>query len=278
MRALPTQLTRGAPVHRFSRCAFALAAAIVWWEPSTRAEITPPGVPAELQVPPGHAAALVGHASGTQDYICLPATSSPSGFVWTFFGPQATVLDDHAEQIATHFLSPNPVEDDTPRATWQHSGDTSAVWAKMIASSSDPSVVAAGAIPWFLLQVVGSQSGPTNGDRLTAVSYVQRVNTAGGVAPATGCAQAADVGTKSLVPYTADYVFFSPSVGTCAGDCNGDGHTTVNELLTMVAVAVHSDDPLVCPAGDGDASGTITVDEIVRAVAAALGNPCAGGK
>jgi hypothetical protein len=38
---------------------------------------------------------------------------------------------------------------------------------------------------------------------------VQRVNTQGGIAPATaGCSQAADIGKKALVPYTADYVFY----------------------------------------------------------------------
>jgi len=37
--------------------------------------------------------------------------------------------------------------------------------------------------------------------------YIQRVYTSGGIAP-TGCAQATDVGTRALVPYTADYFFY----------------------------------------------------------------------
>jgi hypothetical protein len=38
---------------------------------------------------------------------------------------------------------------------------------------------------------------------------VQRVNTSGGIAPAAdGCARAADIGRRALVPYTADYVFY----------------------------------------------------------------------
>ena len=44
-----------------------------------------------------------------------------SGFVWVFVGPQATLFNDDDRQIMTHFLSPNPEEGDTARATWQHS-------------------------------------------------------------------------------------------------------------------------------------------------------------
>jgi len=48
-------------------------------------------------------------------------------------------------------------------------------------------------------------------------TFVQRVNTEGGVAPATGCAQLADVGKKAFVPYKADYIFYK-----AAGDDDDD--------------------------------------------------------
>jgi hypothetical protein len=105
-------------------------------------------------------------------------------------------------------LSPNPFEGDTPRATWQHSKDTGTIWAVAIASSSDPQFVAPNAIPWLLLQVVGDQAGPTGGDRLTRTTFIQRLNTAGGVAPLSECAALTNIGKKALVPYTADYFFF----------------------------------------------------------------------
>jgi hypothetical protein len=124
------------------------------------------------------------------------------------FGPQATLFNDDARQIITHFLSPNPDEGGTARATWQHSRDTSAVWAQRIAFSSDPDFVEPGAIPWFLLQVVGAERGPTGGQRLAETTYIQRVYTTGGLEPSTGCAQAEDVGQRALVPYTADYLFY----------------------------------------------------------------------
>jgi hypothetical protein len=43
---------------------------------------------------------------------------------------------------------------------------------------------------------------------MTRTTYVQRLNTKGGLAPTQGCAAAADVGKQVLVPYTADYYFF----------------------------------------------------------------------
>ena len=78
-----------------------------------------PAVPANLKVPAGHTLFLQGIAIGTQNYICLPTG-------WAFFGPQATLFQ-FKTQIITHFLSPNPDEEDVLRATWQHSQDTSRV-------------------------------------------------------------------------------------------------------------------------------------------------------
>jgi Protein of unknown function (DUF3455) len=164
-------------------------------------DIEPPPVPDNLVVPEGNKVFLVGHAVGTQNYICLL-----SG--WTFFGPQATLFNDHDKQIITHFLSPNPDVNGTAQATWQHSRDTSTIWAVRIAESSDPEFVASGAIRWFLLQVVGAQDGPTGGERLTRTTFIQRLNTSGGITPPTGCDKPEDIGITALVPYMADYFFY----------------------------------------------------------------------
>jgi Protein of unknown function (DUF3455) len=158
-------------------------------------------VPSNIKVPHGNQGFLEGHAVGTQQYICLA-----SG--WTLFGPQATLFNDLDEQVITHFLSPNPDEGDLPRPTWQHSQDTSTVWAKAIASSSNPGLVEPDAIPWLLLEVVGAEDGPTGGHTLTATTFIQRLNTSGGTAPSTGCTLSTDVGKRVLVPYTADYIFY----------------------------------------------------------------------
>jgi hypothetical protein len=189
-------------------CIVALAASFIVALPQTAQADNPmPSlVPPNIQVHAGNELYLKGHATGTQNYICLP---SGAGFAWAFFGPQATLFDVQNEQIITHFLSPNPDEGGTGRATWQDSQDTSSVWAVAIESSSDPKFVAPGAIPWLKLEVVGSEAGPTGGDSLVATTYIQRLNTTGGVAPTTGCAVATDLGKKAFVPYTADYVFYT---------------------------------------------------------------------
>ena len=161
--------------------------------------IVVPPVPGHLQPPVGHRVYKQGNAVGTQGYVCMacpnaitPAASCPaSGFAWAFFGPTATLLDvedGDDGQIMTHFLSPNPEEGGKPRPAWQHSRDTSVVWANNSVppaqSSSDSAYVAPGAIPWLLLPMAGTQVGPTGGAKLTRTTYNQRLNTAGGIAPA----------------------------------------------------------------------------------------------
>jgi protein-S-isoprenylcysteine O-methyltransferase Ste14 len=170
--------------------------------------ITRPPVPPSLEVSDAYKPFLVGHASGTQNYICAPA-ATPAGVDWLFIGPQATLFDDEAKQILTHFQSTNAVlQGGVIDATWQHSRDTSRVWARKLVGSSDPAYVAPGAIEWLLLGATGTQAGPTGGDRLVATSFIQRVNTSGGVKPPAGDCTPATVNTRKLVPYEADYFFY----------------------------------------------------------------------
>lgn len=166
--------------------------------------VTPPPVPAEIRVPAGYKPFLAAHAIGNQGYVCVPSGMT---FKWIPFGPQATLFNEDNQQILTHFLSPTPYSQVLGPA-WQHSRDTSAVWAQMIKSSSDPNYVTPGAIPWLLLEATVVGDGPTGGDKLTATRYIHRVNTFEGAAPATGCGQTSDVGKRALVYYEADYIFY----------------------------------------------------------------------
>jgi hypothetical protein len=199
-------------------CATALAAtfAVSLPQPAYADDVTPPPVPAAVAVEAGNVAFLVGHAVGTQNYVCLP---SSTGVAYTLFTPEATLLGDDDEQVTTHFFSPNPFENNANpalvavgpiRATWQHSRDTSTVWGQVKPgnSSTDPQFVAPNAIPWLLLTMVGAENGPDGGDTLTKTTFIQRLNTSGGVAPSTGCSSPADVGHLAFVPYTADYFFY----------------------------------------------------------------------
>lgn len=188
------------------------------------AKVTPPPTPPAITPPAGNTAFLLGHATGTQGYVCLPTSTGAS---WTVNAsrPQATLFTtfgNFSQQILTHFLSPdtnpnqfapNPLPFGSP--TWQSSFDSSVIWGNKLASitaGTDPSCPTSGAIPCLLLQVIGSQNGPSYPfGILTNATYVQRLNTTGGSAPSTGCAVSTDVGGQVLVPYTADYYFYNPS-------------------------------------------------------------------
>jgi CSLREA domain-containing protein len=56
----------------------------------------------------------------------------------------------------------------------------------------------------------------------------------------------------------------------CVGDCNGDGEVTVDELLTMVNIALGNLPVTACPAGDGNGDDEVTVEEILLATNHAL--------
>lgn len=186
--------------------------------PVNPAEITPPPLPDGLApVPAGNKLFLGTHAIGTQNYVCRP---SGTGVAYALFTPEATLFGEDGGQAITHNFSPNPFELNTDpkvfapggtiRATWQYR-DTSRVWAKVHTTDSTGSgavTVDRNSVAWLLLDAVGNQKGPSGGDTLAKTTFVQRLNTHGGLAPATGCSSLSEVGNEAFVPYTADYFFY----------------------------------------------------------------------
>ena len=79
------------------------------------------------------------------------------------------------------------------------------------------------------------------------------------VPPATGTATAP---TSSATP--------SPPA-MCAGDCDGNGTVTIDELVILVGIALEQEPIATCAAGNGDGDLQITVSEILSAVTRALG-------
>ena len=136
----------------------------------------------------------MGHATGTQNYTCQ---NTPTGYAWTLVAPDAKLVDDKGKQIMTHFAGP----------TWQARDGSKVVGARV---DSVPSPQ--GAIPWLLLRAASTSAGP-DGDKLTHTTYIQRVNTTGGVAPATGC-DANHLGEARNVQYTSDYYFYRAAGGS----------------------------------------------------------------
>ena len=65
----------------------------------------------------------------------------------------------------------------------------------------------------------------------------------------------------------------TPGSSMCVGDCDGSQAVTVDEILTMVNIALGNTDVSSCGAGDGNDDGSVTVDEIISAMNHAL-NGC----
>ena len=87
-------------------------------------------------------------------------------------------------------------------------------------------------------------------------------------------------GWAAAVVALAAIFVVAPSIAraVCVGDCNGDGEVTVNELITMVNIALGTSPVSACMAGDANGDGEITVNEIVAGVNNALnGCPATAG-
>jgi hypothetical protein len=178
--------------------------------------LTPPPVPDRIHVPEGNEVFLIGHAFGTQDYVCA---ASASGVAFVLTTPEAVLFDNPARRVVNHYFSPNPVEGGTIRATWQSTRDSSVFWGQATGVATfltDPDFVAPDAIAWVRLSQAGVLDGPGGGNKLSVASFVQRVNTKGGLAPAIGCNSPADIGHTAFVPYEADYVFYTNPTATAA--------------------------------------------------------------
>jgi hypothetical protein len=80
--------------------------------------------------------------------------------------------------------------------------DGSTVTATRVAGEPAPSGTA---IPWLKLAATPT-TGPADGT-FSSTTFIQRLNTTGGLAPTTGC-DAAHVGASAPVFYTADYYFY----------------------------------------------------------------------
>lgn len=135
---------------RLIACLSALGTAFVITLPQVAhaQNLTPPSVPDRIQVPEGNELFFIGHAFGTQDYVCAP---SASGVAFVLTTPEAVLFDNPARRVVNHYFSPNPVEGGTIRATWQSTRDSSIFWGQATGTATfltDPDFVAPDAIAW----------------------------------------------------------------------------------------------------------------------------------
>jgi hypothetical protein len=145
-----------------------------------------------LAVPAGNRLAFHYDAVGVQIYAC-------SASAWVFQAPEAALYGKRGRVKGKHYAGP----------TWESKDGSTVVGTKVAAFTADPT-----AIPELLLQAV-SHAGD---GRMSEVTYIQRLDTAAGLAPTTGC-DATTEGATARVDYTATYYFY---VAKNAKACDDD--------------------------------------------------------
>ncbi len=145
-------------------------------------------LPPQLQPPANEQLLLQVHAKGDQVYTCK---SDVAQFTWTLKAPDAQLFDKDGKPFGKHFAGPS----------WEAT-DGSRVTGKAVANAPSPD---ANSIPWLLVNVLSHDGTGV----LSRATSIQRLNTKGGKAPASGC-DASHVGQELRVPYSADYLFYAP--------------------------------------------------------------------
>ncbi|MGF6575112.1 hypothetical protein ABH945_007241 [Paraburkholderia sp. GAS333] len=124
-------------------------------------------------------------ASGVQTYSCEFDTQHRLG--WVFKSPQAILFDTSGHAAVRHGAGPS----------WE-AEDGSRIQGRVLAQQ--PSATPA-SIPQLLLETHSTAGSGT----LSAIRYVQRVHTVGGLAPSASCSTEHQTGSS---PYLADYIFY----------------------------------------------------------------------
>ena len=141
----------------------------------------------DTQPPHGEHLLFQVHAKGVQVYTCK---GDGGQFAWTLKAPDAKLFKK-GKPFGKHLAGPS----------WE-ANDGSRVTGKAIANSPSPD---ANSIPWLLIKIISHDGNGV----LSPATSIQRLNTKGGKAPASGCdASHADQEVRS--PYSADYRFYTP--------------------------------------------------------------------
>jgi hypothetical protein len=167
----------------------------------------PSGVPAAIAAPAGTTLAIHDKGIGSQIYTCTAGAGGAGGgggggtatYTWVLLKPDAILYDATYTNVGTHGMGPE----------WT-STDGSIVNGTKVAGSGGNTID----IPQLLLKA----SSTTGTGVFTNVTYIQRLNTAGGQAPASTC-NSGTVGTMTSVLYSADYYFYTgtPTDGGTGG-------------------------------------------------------------
>ena len=145
-------------------------------------------LPEAVRAPAGFRQMMSTTGVGELTYECREKAGMAGQYEWAFVGPVATLYGADKKMVGKYYAGP----------TWE-AADGSKVTGKQVAVSP----ASPGNIP---LQLVKADPAMGAG-AMKGVGYIQRLNTKGGVAPATAC-DAMGKGKRQVVAYEADYVFY----------------------------------------------------------------------
>jgi len=145
-------------------------------------------LPEPVRVPAGHTMTMETVGVGEITYECRENKEKPGAFAWAFVVPVAVLNDMQGKAVGKYYGGP----------TWE-ANDGSKVTGKQVAIAP----ASPGNIP---LQLVKAEPAMGKG-AMTGISYIQRLETRGGVAPTATCDMGSK-GAKQQVKYQAKYVFF----------------------------------------------------------------------
>ena len=150
-----------------------------------QAEPPRPEIPKEIAVPDDHKLLVEVKAKGVQIY---KAVEGKATLLWVLEGPLADLTDEKGGKAGCHYEGP----------AWEAADGSKVNRDTSEAVKTVPAPDPKADIPWLLVRVKSDDKAGT----FAGVVYIQRINTAGGIAPAAAPKR---VGTKVGVPYTAVY-------------------------------------------------------------------------
>ena len=163
----------------FGHASISLAVSL---DDAIQAPVLPAGCE-QLAPPAGNEVAYRVYAVGVQIYRW-------NGTAWAFVAPEAGLFANvnYRGLVGSHYGGP----------TWETVSGSLVVSSATTAIPCTPDPTA---IPWLRLTAITS-TGP---GILEGVTYIQRINTAGGIRPAT---PGTTVGEEVRIPYTTEYFFY----------------------------------------------------------------------
>ncbi|MDO9359888.1 MAG: DUF3455 domain-containing protein [Polaromonas sp.] len=146
------------------------------------------GLPADVRVPAGHQAVLEARASGELQYECQAIKRAPFEYAWL---PRDRSIELRDGSNSAIVLSRSG-------RSWVHRDGSQLAVREFVEVDNGPH-----SLPFQRARVEPS----TLSGALHNISYIQRINTVGGLPSVRNCSSA-ELGMRVQVPYEAEYVFW----------------------------------------------------------------------